>query len=405
MCDTFTVFLKDKNRSFFGKNSDRDPGEPQILQIVSDPKKDFQSDFLEEKLSKYTDGPLLRLRNVFSMFDHPYGALISRPVWMWGAEMGVNEKGLAIGNEAVFSKEKQQKEGLLGMDILRLALHNAATAEEANEFIIHLIEKYGQGGNGSYSGSLKYHNSFLIKDTKEAIVLETSGKHWAHKRIHSFGSISNAYSLGLDYDKVDSDSKGHNFKKRYENPFFTFFSKGNFRQKYTCNAVGANVKDTTDAISLLRSHIRGDDRLSRGMKSICVHPGTIVKSESTASMVVDYVGDRQIIWHTSSPNPCVSLFKPIIWPKNADDSPLFSNMHSSLDYFLENRKFSEYFVKNQAFFQREIRQKRNVLQQAFLNRIYGDLQVKDDSTLIDDIQACYQMEKEYLVAIGKLIER
>ncbi len=53
---------------------------------------------------------------------HTHAVVLSKPAWMWGAEMGANEHGVCIGNEAVWTKvnsPNDAQEKLLGMDLLR----------------------------------------------------------------------------------------------------------------------------------------------------------------------------------------------------------------------------------------------------------------------------------------------
>lgn len=50
--------------------------------------------------------------------------ILSKPAWMWGAEMGANECGVAIGNEAIWTKDNEGDSDttvkrLLGMDLVR----------------------------------------------------------------------------------------------------------------------------------------------------------------------------------------------------------------------------------------------------------------------------------------------
>jgi hypothetical protein len=105
MCDTIGVLLD--SSAIFGKNSDRSPNEPQA------------AEFYPARVCKESD--LAATYITIPQARETLAVLLSRPTWMWGAEIGVNEAGVAIGNEAVFTKGAYGKPALTGMDLLRLA--------------------------------------------------------------------------------------------------------------------------------------------------------------------------------------------------------------------------------------------------------------------------------------------
>jgi hypothetical protein len=189
MCDTVVGRASDGSL-WLAKNSDREPGEAQVL----------------EHLPRQRRGPRLRCTHI-ELDDVPetFEVVLSRPAWMWGAEMGVNEHGVAIGNEAVFTRLALETTGLTGMDLLRLALERAATARVAVELIGALLGRHGQGGRmGFRNKGQSYASSFLIVDPREAWVLETAGRVFAATEVArepgSVRAISNGLTLGGSLD-------------------------------------------------------------------------------------------------------------------------------------------------------------------------------------------------------------
>eukprot|EP01102_Stenamoeba_stenopodia_P010753 TRINITY_DN3267_c0_g1_i2.p1 TRINITY_DN3267_c0_g1~~TRINITY_DN3267_c0_g1_i2.p1 ORF type:complete len:606 (-),score=110.96 TRINITY_DN3267_c0_g1_i2:14-1831(-) len=186
-CDTM-VALGDATADgsvIFAKNSDRHPNEAQ--EIVFFPAMEHE------------EGMSLRATYItIPQVRHTHAVLLCKPIWMWGAEMGCNEHGVAIGNEAMWTIESPSKEnGLLGMDLLRLGLERGQTAHEAASVICSLLEKHGQGGSCSvHDSSFRYHNAFLVCDYDEAFIIETTGSHWVLQSIrHGVASISNAPTI------------------------------------------------------------------------------------------------------------------------------------------------------------------------------------------------------------------
>lgn len=293
MCDTMGLILEGK--ALFAKNSDRSPNEPQVTEFH--PARDWDVKTIQTTYVSVEQAA------------HTYACLLSRPSWMWGAEMGVNEFGVCIGNEAVFTKGKYSKSGLTGMDMLRLALERSRNAEAARDVIIGLLERYGQGGNCGYDHAFYYDNGFLIMDRSSLFVLETAGKKWAYKA-YQRASISNRLSLGADADAY-SEGKPYHFTKKHTEPLFTFFSGSKDRWGQTCALID-QADSVPSLFAALRQHEPGVVHpLCQGsVRSTCMHAGGLVGDHSTASMVVEL--DEGIkVWMTGSSTPCISLFKPL----------------------------------------------------------------------------------------------
>ena len=331
-CDTW-VAVRDATADhsvILCKNSDRPPMEAQPL--VQFPRQ--QHDPGERVKCTYIEIP-----QVAVTYEH----IGSKIWWAFGYEHGMNEYGVAIGNEAVFSKEPVQwGDGLLGMDLLRLGLERGKTAYEAMHVMIELLEKYGQSGDcerpGEW-GKANYHNSFIIADPDEAWVLETAGRYWAAKAIkHGVYSISNVYSIERDWDEAHPKLVQHaidmgwtksatdfNFARDYGD-YWRADSKnaGNMqiRRNMTLACLLRDFSHVTPAsmMQISRSHLEGTVAEPRWgaaetfWPTPCMHDNSHSPYHTAASLVAHLRADmppllRQVYWASFS-NPCCNVFKP-----------------------------------------------------------------------------------------------
>jgi dipeptidase len=322
MCDTLiaTKSATSNGIAIFGKNSDRPPNEGQHLAYFPAAQHAANS----RLKCTYIEIPQV---------ERTHAILLSKPFWMWGAEMGVNQHGLVIGNEAVYSKVPANKEpALLGMDMLRAALERAVTPHEALQVIINLLEQFGQGGNcASHGETMYYHNSFLIANADDAWVLETVDKQWAARQVKDVYSISNCLTIGNQFDIASADlvplamQKGFsksapqfNYANDYSDFLFTNFGKGRARRATTIGLLEEKKGkfDVRAMMGTLRHH--NDENYdpqttSLASVDVCMHAGfgPIHISQSTASLVVYLNGDTPLIFATGTSAPCTSIFKPI----------------------------------------------------------------------------------------------
>ncbi|MGI6702120.1 MAG: C69 family dipeptidase [Christensenellales bacterium] len=381
MCDTMVCLpcVTANGAMIFGKNSDRSPNEPHIIERIPPTDHDL------------VKTPLLKATYIeIDQVPHTYGVTLMKPSWIWGAEMGFNEHGVNIGNEAVFTKVRRGGDSLIGMDLLRLGLERAKTALEALYVITGLLEKYGQGGNCGYQKKFYYDNSFLIADRTEAYVLETAGKYWAAVKVKDIYAISN----GLTIDKFDfahpevmkaaESNPEYSFRKQFTEPVFTYFAQSKGR-RLCAETMLNNLKGkiTVEGVmNVLRSHTMERNRASVG--SVCMHAGGLIGDHTTGAYVGEIKADGEMYYATGASLPCMSVFKPLLTKKVPGDMT-----DRGIKYWYDREMLSRYFLSGQAdldsFVIKRDKYEKNMLNQ--LEKAKGKESEKTIEALTDKEQA------------------
>jgi len=317
-CDSFVALPARtvSGNTIFAKNSDRPAGECQPLKQIA--------------AADWPAGDRVRCQYIeIDQVPHTYAVLGAAPYWLWGFEHGLNERGVAVGNHTIFTKDPVDDVGLQGMDLVRLALERGGSAAEAVEVVTSLIETYGQGGSGYLDTHWPYNNSFLIADAHRAFLLEASARHWAVREVRGTGSASNHTVIGSDWNRLSADCAEHareqgwwdgqgrfDFAAAYRDLSLVpaVISSGRFAR--TCQAAKQPVdlgtvkrllRDHYDSGTVYRpAHTPDEERYY----SVCMHADPV--GTTTASMAAQLRGPDSVpLYWAALGNPCVGPFLPL----------------------------------------------------------------------------------------------
>jgi hypothetical protein len=277
--------------TLFAKNSDRPPGELQLL----------------EWLAPRVDREQTRATHL-AIDPHPaptLGVLGSRPSWGWGLEHGVNEVGVAVGNASIYTTldPRPLPDALTGMDLVRLALERGSTAAEAVSVIEHLVRTVGQGGSGHDGARRPYWSSFLVADPSAAFVVETSGPECAVEPVDRVRATSNRTTIPV-------------FDATHRHPGQPVERLVDPRW-HASRAVLDDEPVTVESLKAhLASHVGGDDGWT-----VCMHVDTADHQEATnAAIVAELPADGAPVAHVTTGSPCTSSWFriPVVPPTDGD---------------------------------------------------------------------------------------
>jgi hypothetical protein len=307
MCDTFVALpaFTANNSMLFAKSADCEVNEANA--VVRIPAR------------RHVKGEALRITHlVIPQAEQTCEVLLTKAFWTYGCEIGVNEFGLSMGEEAVFTTEmeKERQDGIIGPDLMRIGLERARNCREAIEIMTSLLEQYGQGGSAELKGNSHFDSSYIMSDPTEAYILETAGRKWVVKKIESVASISNMLGIGRDYTSCSASVAGQDWAATYALPDVPPTLGSPERQAVTLNHLRQSQGSITPRkmFEMMRHHNPGYHPASADAhRNICVHAGPQENRwwQADGVMVTD-VGDHGLMtWLTATSGNCISIFKPV----------------------------------------------------------------------------------------------
>ena len=312
MCDT--LILRHQGQTWFAKNSDREPAEPQRLL----------------RLPAVRNDPEARLRTTY--LDIPQAAqrhalVISQPSWIWGAEMGVNEHGVAIGNEAVFTADPSARH--------RAARHGPAAPGTGAR------RQRPRDARGDHRVVAALRPGRPGRLPRQAHPLRQQLPHrrprrslcWkppatcGRRRRSSAGPSPTPLTLGHEFDLCSRDPRTRLAARAAGMVAATSTSRGSSTP--ACYPVGGAHRrcrinqrfldslpgepDWHALFAALRHHgPRGDHFRRHNNRQVCMHAGSFWRpSQTTASLVARLRDDGPLLAATGTSAPCLGLFQPL----------------------------------------------------------------------------------------------
>ena len=296
-----TQVLVGAGATWFAKNSDREPSEPQpVLRLPA----------------AADDAPTLRATYIeLPQVPRRHGVILSKPVWCWGAEMGLNERGVVIGSSAVYTRRASCTPALLGADLVRLGLERGGSAGEALEVVIRLLEQHGQGGPAALRNKkLCADSSFLVADATDAWLLETAGRDWVARRVAGHCAISNALTIGTERDlRAAAVPKETDFARAHGTRLRPWLERARARRELALHHLARATPSLPRMAFHLRAHRRDNEDPARGSNAdVCMHAaGPIRRHQTTGSMIARLTPAGATALFTGTSAPCLSIFRPV----------------------------------------------------------------------------------------------
>ena len=310
MCDTLVALPEATadGAMLLAKNADTEVNEAQ--QILRFPAR------------RYAPGAALRITHMtIPQAEQTHEIILDRSFWSWGGEIGCNEHGVAIGDEAIFSNQRADKDGVIILDLLRLGLERARTAREAVEVIGAHVVEYGQGGNCQMMGNYWFDSGLLIADRSEAWVMNCAGRHWAARRAGPTEAISNRIQIGRDWQLSSlKDDDPTDFRAAFADEAREYDAGAMERESCAAGLLAARRGRITmhDMAAVLRDV--GDEAtydVTEGDRStrVCMHAGPSPQRfwHATGAMITETRADSVVVWMTGTSATDLSIFKPLFF--------------------------------------------------------------------------------------------
>jgi hypothetical protein len=299
--------------TLFAMNSDREPDELQVMQALAPVRGDA--------------APTVRCTHItIDQVADRHGLVLSRPQWTWGGEVGVNDRGVCVGAAGVATRAHQRRPaGLIGVDLVRLALERADGARAAVHVIAKLLETHGQGGRSGFRHKRTSHDSvFCIADAGEAWVMETAGRQWVARPVGDVGTVVGDLTVDAPgpEDLYGGGLEAGSFRRRFTPRWLAGQKLIHERRSVLAGCLAAGTDDHGDAAQAiltvfraLRRHRDGPLPIdAHGGFDVCLHGGGggLTRRLVTTGALVAWLAPGQVqVFATGTPWTCMSVFRPV----------------------------------------------------------------------------------------------